>query len=205
MFEEPVSGFEEFLEDNSNAKGYLTFHLEMENDGDDFERPQVFQQNALDYFFKNQASVLNALCQSVIDHAPEFIKLYGAVFPELKSIADVKKNISISSIHILGAQKENHSYLGFDCWCSWDEEHGLGVLMHNERCIDAGDHLVASMSYEKILQDQMTEEEWRVWQEEQKRNIAENMARINKENEERLQREKEAILAAKKWWQFWKK
>jgi hypothetical protein len=208
MFEEPVSGFEEFLEDNSNQKGYLTFHVEMENnDGDDFERPQVFQQNALNYFFKNQATVLNALCQGVIDHAPEFIKLYGAVFPELKSIAEVKKNVSISSIHILGSQKENHSYLGFDCWCSWDDEHGLGVLMHKDRCIDAGDHLVASLSYEKILQDQMTAEEWSIYEEEQERNIAENIARLNKENEERLKLEaKEARLkASKKWWQFWKK
>jgi hypothetical protein len=29
-------------------------------------------------------------------------------------------------------------YVGFEFGCTWDDEHGLGVLMHGERVVDVG-------------------------------------------------------------------
>ncbi len=206
--EEQIDGTQEFMEDNNNRKGYVTFSLALNSDTDgiDFEKPQVFQQNALNYFIENQTKIFDSLCQGVIEHYPNLIKLYGSVIvPDLKLISDVKHNISISTIHILGDEKDNFSYLGFDCGCTWDDEHGLGIVMHKERCIEIGQHDTAFMCYEEILKDKMTEEEWRIYTEERERQIAHNIAFGYEGTGEIARTEMQAkSKIEKKWWQFWK-
>ncbi len=206
--EEQISGTQEFMEDINNRKGYVTFNLEMNSDieGLNFEKPQAFQQNALNYFIDNQTKIFYSLCQAVIEHYPNLIKLYGSdIVPELKLVSDVKHNISISTIHILGEEKDDFSYLGFDCGCTWDDEHGLGIVMHKERCIEIGQHDTAFMCYEEILKDKMTEEEWRIYTEEKESRIAHNIAFGYEGAGEitRTQIEEKSKLE-KKWWQFWK-
>ena len=111
----------------------------------DFEEPQEFQINAINYFYYNQQKVLNKLCDSVIKHYSKLMEMYDVTdydaelgFPELKSINEVKKIIGIGNIHVFYNQKDNLSYLGFECGCPWDEEHGLGIIMHTDRVIDVG-------------------------------------------------------------------
>jgi hypothetical protein len=35
-------------------------------------------------------------------------------------------------------QKDGIPYAGFEFGCTWDDEHGLGVLMHGTRAVDIG-------------------------------------------------------------------
>jgi len=36
-------------------------------------------------------------------------------------------------------EKDGIPYVGFEFGCTWDEEHGLGVLMHGTRTVEIGD------------------------------------------------------------------
>jgi len=34
--------------------------------------------------------------------------------------------------------KDNFAYTGFELGCDWDEEHGIGVMMHKKRVVVIG-------------------------------------------------------------------
>ncbi|MFA7650119.1 MAG: hypothetical protein WCY06_07305 [Flavobacteriaceae bacterium] len=224
---EYLSSIAEFKYKGYNAEGYIEFYIEQR--GND-EKPQKFQENTFDYFIENHEKVLNALCNGVIEHYPKMMKMYKVEefntefgFPELKSIDDVKNIISIGAINVLEEEKDNFSYLGFSCKCSWDEEHGLRITMHKDRVINV-DNDSSYYAYKEILKDKMTEEEWKAYTDNFERIKEENLAKYYKEQEEVLQKEIEEnnvqkessfeenikttntkeIKTSKKWWQFWK-
>lgn len=206
-FEHHVKGVASFKESRNNLPGMVTFLLEQfGSEGDDFEKPMPFQQKALNYFFENEEKVLNAVCEGVIQYTPQIRERYKVLpdFPELKTIDDVKKNIVVETIHVLGDEKDGVGYLGFNYDCTWDDEHGMGVLMHKDRCVDAGEVEIASHSFENILQDKMTAEEWAAYKEESERRKAENIANSLRWAAENNAAANEDVIIAKKWWQFWK-
>jgi hypothetical protein len=42
-------------------------------------------------------------------------------------------------VHVLQLLKDGVPYVGFEFGCRWDEEHGLGVLLHGTRVVEIGD------------------------------------------------------------------
>jgi hypothetical protein len=41
-------------------------------------------------------------------------------------------------VNVHQVQKDGIPYVGFEFACTWDEEHGLGVLMHGTRTVEIG-------------------------------------------------------------------
>lgn len=39
----------------------------------------------------------------------------------------------------LAISKDGFAYVGFELGCSWDEEHGLGVLTHKDHVVKIGE------------------------------------------------------------------
>jgi hypothetical protein len=37
-----------------------------------------------------------------------------------------------------GVAKAGHAYVGLELGCTWDEEHGAGVLLHKGRVVEVG-------------------------------------------------------------------
>lgn len=144
-------------------------------------------------------------------------------FPRLNNINDVKKIISIHSIDVLEEEKDNFGYLGFECGCPWDVEHGLRITVHKDRVVSI-DTDSSYYSYEEILKDKFTEEEWKSYIESREKQKEESLAKyyeekalLEKENQEKEENindfytEKEKSIKVekntvsnKKWWQFWK-
>jgi hypothetical protein len=190
--------------------------------------PHEVQKIAFNYFIDNQERILNALCDAVFEYCQEHLKKYkeldcNSIFgiAQFETVDDVKTIISIDAITILEEEKDNFSYVGFGCGCSWDEEHGLRVTMHKDKVISVDDDS-SYYAYEEILKDKMTEEEWKTYNENQLKTKEENLARCHKERGGTLANEKvkvqenpakfnknsEEILALekdenKKWWKFW--
>lgn len=197
-----------------NSDGFIEFWIEhMYN-----LEPQEVQKNAFNYFIDNQERTLNALCEAVFEYCQKLlnkhqeydcISLFGIA--ELQTVADVKKIISIDAVNILEREKDNFSYVGFGCGCSWDQEHGLRVTMHKDIVVSVDDDSAYS-AYEEILKDKMTTDEWETYQENQRKTKEENLARYDKEIEEILINENleeiEVVVNEreenKKWWKFWK-
>jgi hypothetical protein len=63
--------------------------------------------------------------------------------PDLREPADLKRNIGLGTLHMLDYAKAGHAYLGLEFGCTWDEEHGLGVLLHKSRVVKVGDSEVS--------------------------------------------------------------
>lgn len=173
---------------SNDSNGYVGIYVQEY----DFDQPQDFQKNALNYFNNNQEKVLIAICNGIIEYYPKLMEMYSVEefdeeygFPELKDINDVKKIIGIGNIHILDDQKDDYSYLGFECGCPWDEEHGLGIIIHKERVIDVSSADIALSGSKELRKDNGTyTDEERIRDEEWAKRIANNIAKYKKEQEE---------------------
>ena len=207
MFEEHLDSLVDFAQSPYHLKGTFNCHLEMEDDNNkDFGRPQVFQQNALDYFIANQELVLSNIAIAILKQ-----EYHEGGSDTATSISDalsfIKKNLSFESFNILGTENDNCSYTVFVF--GNDDEHELGVITHKDRVIAISDVDTALFDWDdKIKQDKMSVTEYKLYLEEKERQIAENIANTKIANElyEKEQQELERIAKAqaKKWWQIWK-
>ena len=58
--------------------------------------------------------------------------------PDIRTVADLKRNIELAAVHLLDWSKSGHAYVGLHFGCTWDEEHDLGVLLHKSRVVEVG-------------------------------------------------------------------
>lgn len=52
------------------------------------------------------------------------------------AIEQFKDLVGLSRIHLLDVSKDGYAYVGYEFGCTWDEEHGLGVMTHKDRVIE---------------------------------------------------------------------
>ena len=62
----------------------------------------------------------------------------GKTLSPLKSVGELTEHIELQTIEILNVAKKEQAYIGFGFSCSWDQEHGLGVMTHNASVVAAG-------------------------------------------------------------------
>lgn len=58
--------------------------------------------------------------------------------PDISSIEDLKSLIGLYAVNVHQIDKGSLPYIGLEFGCAWDEEHGLGVLMHGTRPVEVG-------------------------------------------------------------------
>lgn len=58
--------------------------------------------------------------------------------PALRTVDDLKSLIGLYSINLHHIDSDGIPYIGFEFGCTWDQEHGLGVLMHGTRMVEIG-------------------------------------------------------------------
>ena len=122
--------------------------------------PCLEQKSAYEFFLDNTEKIYSNLLDAVFEIYPEernfyregygwredlsqeeeqeFEKEYGADVPEFGSPEELKKVICLRSIYIQATAKDSVAYIGFEFDCNWDEEHGLGVVMHRDRVVEVG-------------------------------------------------------------------
>jgi len=140
------------------------------------------QYNSIQYLYENSELVRDSLLNSLLKDYPKAKEIYGDFMPDINSIEDYKKYLGLSFLHIMDSEKDGFAYYGFELGCSWEDEHGLGVMMHKDRVIEVGD-AEESLNHWTTYDDNGTSE-----QEQQKWEIA----------------NKKMALDRKKWWQLWK-
>ncbi len=60
------------------------------------------------------------------------------LMPEIERPEQLRSLIGLSNVHVLNVAKDGVAYTGFEFGCTWDEEHGLGVMTHRGRIIEVG-------------------------------------------------------------------
>ena len=196
-FEEHLDSLVDFAQSNYHLKGTFCCVLEMcDDNNNDFNKPQEFQQNALDYFIANQELVLSNVAVAIINQV-----YHENVSNEILSVADalsfVKQKVSFESFNILGTQKDNYSYSVIVF--GYEDEHDLGVITYKDRVIAIRDADTALFDWDdKILQDKLTQEEWKKHLEEENKRVVQNVANIQ------LPLDPINAKQSRKWWEFWK-
>ncbi|WP_299606008.1 hypothetical protein [uncultured Tateyamaria sp.] len=59
--------------------------------------------------------------------------------PSINHKDDLCSIIQLHTIHIHQIERSGSPYVGYDFYCDWEEEHGLGVLMYKDRVVEIGD------------------------------------------------------------------
>jgi hypothetical protein len=62
----------------------------------------------------------------------------GRPLGALKSPSALKRYLGLGTVHLLPVAKDGLGYIGFELGCSWDDEHGLGVMTHGRRVVELG-------------------------------------------------------------------
>jgi len=58
--------------------------------------------------------------------------------PVIESVEQMKKNVGLGIVHLLPIARDGLAYIGLELGCTWDEEHGAGVILHGSRVVAVG-------------------------------------------------------------------
>jgi len=140
------------------------------------------QFNAIKFLKENSEKVRDSLLTGLLADYQNAKDIYEDLMPEINTIDDYKDNLGVAFIHVMDSDKDNHAYIGFELGCSWDDEHGVGVMMHKDRVVKIGLAEEAFNHWNCYDDNRTSEYEQMKWEKTNK---------IIKEHQ-------------KKWWKFWK-
>jgi hypothetical protein len=140
-----------------------TAELNVATPGSSAEQPPSAEQaNSFRYLLENEAAIRDTLVAAIWEEywsVREKRLARGEVLPSdmpaLASSEQLKSQIGLSIVHILPVAKDNAAYVGFEFGCTWEEEHGLGVMTHQGRIVELTDKGIA-----KVNQADLASEEW---------------------------------------------
>lgn len=172
------------IEDTSN--GLTKVYIE----GKEIDQNKIVtleQINALKYLLENSDKVKDIILNRLLSEMPELKEIYEDLIPDIKKIEDFKDYVGLSNVYLMTSDKDGYAYTGFELGCDWDEEHGIGIMMHKDRVIDIGDADIAFASWITFEDNGTIEDETKKWE----------------EANSKLQMERQVNEVKKPWWKFW--
>lgn len=124
------------------SNGVVTIYAPDRNESPPTEQDRASVQWLLDH----EAAVASAILERLLAEYPRLQRLYDyerpdreALMPDVSSSKDFRQLIGLQNVHVLQLLKDGIPYVGYEFGCTWDEEHGLGVLLHGTRVVEVGD------------------------------------------------------------------
>src|SRR5689334_1518142 len=103
---------------------------------------------------ENEALLSKALLSSLLKEYPSLQHQYGysgkekaELMPDVRCAGDFRGLIGLHYLNVHQIQKDGVPYVGFEFGCTWDGEHGLGILMHGTRTVEIGGADTAFLSW----------------------------------------------------------
>ncbi len=112
--------------------------------------PLPEQVEAFRFLLENEGAVAQSVLQGIFAKYPEWRELFldadfrdddeeeEDLIPEIERPEQLRTLIGLSIVHVLNVAKDGTAYTGFEFGCTWDEEHGLGVMAHRGRVVEVG-------------------------------------------------------------------
>lgn len=98
------------------------------------------------WFMDQEREVMLAVMRGLLSAYPDLIKRYGydddeqsRHMPKATSVAEISGLVRAVEVCIHAVVRDGLPYLGVFLDCTWDAEHGAGVLLHGTRVLAAGD------------------------------------------------------------------
>jgi hypothetical protein len=114
-------------------------------EGRDTEPLTSSEISSVAWLIENEAAIATALLSSLLNEYPSLRERYhysakkrAEWMPDIKSAEDLHALIGLHTVNVHPLRKDGISYAGFEFCCTWDQEHGLGVLMHGTRTVEIG-------------------------------------------------------------------
>jgi hypothetical protein len=124
--------------------------------------PSAEQANALRYLLEHEEAIRDDLVAAIFEEYPVIrARLLRQGFVDdsdmraLERPEQLKSHIGLSTVHVLPVVNNDAAYIGFEFGCSWDEEHGLGVMTHQGRIVE-----LPHMRIGKVSGGDLASEEW---------------------------------------------
>ena len=102
------------------------------------------------WFLDNQDEVSQIVLEAILSVYPDLQQSYGyedqdkqTYMPDISEPDQLRNLISLHDVHIHQIQRDDMPYIGFEMNCSWDPDHGLGVLMNGTQPVQLGNAEVA--------------------------------------------------------------
>lgn len=140
------------------------------------------QFNSIKFLKENSELIRDSLLNGLLKNYTNEKEKYESFMPEIKTISDYKKHLGVTFIHIMDSKKGHHAYVGFELGCAWDNEHGVGVMMHKDRIVKIGLAEESFNHWNCYYDNETADFEQAKW---------DGIHRTIKEQQ-------------KKWWKFWK-
>jgi len=100
---------------------------------------------AAKWVIENEAAISQALIESLAKDYPDQQEFYeysgkerAELMPDIGSVGDLRTLLRLNVVYIHQVQKDGIPYAGFLFGCTWEREHGLGILMHGTRTVRIG-------------------------------------------------------------------
>ena len=108
--------------------------------------PMEAQREAVTYYLEQGRGVFTSVLTSLSLYydklRPRCIDFFGSeaacLMPIVRDTADFSRLIDLRHIHVHPWSKDGIVYVGLQFGCTWDREHGFGVLMHRDRVVSVG-------------------------------------------------------------------
>ena len=96
-----------------------------------------------DHHAQQKTALLNAVLLAYPEARRQFFDDYDIDeneddLPTIRSVDGLPLVITLQDINVHQIEKAGMPYVGYQFACKWEEEHGLGVLMHGARVVEIG-------------------------------------------------------------------
>lgn len=105
-------------------------------EGRDESRLEDSEIQLVRHAVRNAAQMQTALLEGLLARYQSIREEYGG--PAVRSVDEFRSLIGLHTIHVHQIARGGVPYVGFELGCTWDDEHGLGVLMHGTRVVEIG-------------------------------------------------------------------
>jgi hypothetical protein len=96
---------------------------------------------AYGHFKERLTEVQGAVLKGIFEmYAPLLLKWRTTYpeLPELRRVEELRDHVRLLHLQFHPWAMNACAYIGMSFRCSWDEEHGLGVILHKSRVVDVG-------------------------------------------------------------------
>lgn len=96
------------------------------------------------WFEQHEPTVSDAVKAAIIEWcSPESAERatkfdFGGDFPIIRNDQDLRDSVGLYAVNVHQVDVDGVPYVGYEFGCNWEDEHGLGVLMHGTRVVDVG-------------------------------------------------------------------
>lgn len=128
---------------DSNKPSNGLSKIRIDNDGDAENKTITAGQiKAIEFLLDNDAAIRENILTALMPYYQQLRIDWGSEdedwMPAIHSSEAFKEMIGLSWIHVSNIEKDDVAYLGFEIGCTWDDEHGLGIMLHRDRVVEIG-------------------------------------------------------------------